>query len=173
MILRNLGSNAKTCATALACLLVLLMISAPTIAQDSDQAESDNSADTTQTATQTATQAATQAAEPRKVRNIVPSATPHLEPNTSIVETGSAGMYIPFDGGSVRKFEKTLEEVQEQTTPEEFTTVQNALDYLLVYDLSARRDKKTLYKNLDGKTPAEVVDMVKWRLEGRPGKRGR
>ena len=84
-----------------------------------------------------------------------------------IIDDGSPGMYIKLDGNSVRKFENGLEEVQAQTTEAEYTTVQNALDYLLVYDLSARRDKKVLYKNLDGMTPAEIVGMVKWRLEGR------
>jgi len=78
----------------------------------------------------------------------------------------SAGMYLPFDGSSVTAFEGSLEEVQAQTTEAEFTTLQNALEYLLVYDLAARRDPELLYERLDGKTPADVIEMVKWRLRG-------
>lgn len=153
MILRNLGSNAKTCTAALFFLLALLMIPAPTVAQDSPP-----SADETAGELQAPAQVNPQD-PPRERRD-----------GKSIIEAGSPGMYLPLNGKSVKKFEKSLEEVQAETTPEEFITVQNALDYLLVYDLAARRDKKQLYKNLDGLTPAEVVGMVKWRLEGRPTK---
>lgn len=85
----------------------------------------------------------------------------------AVEEPGSPGMSIPFDGDSIEAFEETLEMIRAETTVAEFTTLQNALDYLLVYDLGARRDRALLYQRLDGKTPTEVLDMVRWRLEGR------
>ena len=72
-----------------------------------------------------------------------------------------------FDGRSVKKFEKRLEEIKAETTEAEFTTIEGALDYLLVYDLAARRDREVLYERLDGKTPVDVLETVKWRIEGR------
>ena len=77
----------------------------------------------------------------------------------------SPGMYLPLDGSSVEAFEGSLEEVQAQSTEAEYATLQNALEYLLVYDLAARRDPELLYERLDGKTPADVIGMVKWRLQ--------
>jgi len=156
MILRNFGSNAKTCLTATALLLVLSMIASPTIAQDTPQVDTGENAEQVET--------------PESNTSTHEERYGDWDGGTSIINTGSDGMYFALDGGSVKKFEKSLAKAQEEMTPEEFITVQNALDYLLIYDLSARRDKKTLYKNLDGKTSAEIVAMVKWRLEGRPNK---
>jgi hypothetical protein len=86
----------------------------------------------------------------------------------SVEKSFSPGMNIPFDGSSVEAFEESLETIKSETTASEFTTVQNGLDYLLVYDLGARRDPELLYKRLDGKTPAEMLKMVKWKT-GRGG----
>jgi len=85
----------------------------------------------------------------------------------AVEEAGSPGMSIPLAGDSIDAFEETLEMIQAETTVAEFTTLQDALDYLLVYDLGARRDRKLLYERLDGKTPTEVLEMVNWRQEGR------
>lgn len=90
------------------------------------------------------------------------------EAETKVVEeAGSPGMSIPLDGDTIETFEESLELIRAETTAAEFTTLQNALDYLLVYDLGARRNRELLYQRLDGKTPNEVLGMVKWRLEGR------
>jgi hypothetical protein len=80
-------------------------------------------------------------------------------------EGKSAGMKIPFDGSSVEAFEKSMEEAKPQMTEAEYITLNNALDYLLVYDLAARRNKEKLYANLDGLTGEEIVDKVKWRKD--------
>lgn len=80
----------------------------------------------------------------------------------------SSGMRLPFDGSSTEAFERSMESIRAETTEVEFTTVQNAIDYLLVYDLAARRNPEMLYKRLDGKTPAEMLKMVNWQT----GKRG-
>lgn len=80
----------------------------------------------------------------------------------------SAGMHLKFDGSSEKAFEESLEKIKGEVTDAEYVTVQNAIDYLLVYDLAARRDPNELYKRLDGKTPAEMLKMVNWQT----GKRG-
>lgn len=73
------------------------------------------------------------------------------------------GMDIPLDGSSLEAFEKSLARVQAHTSASSYTTLINAIDYLLVYDLSANRDKAKLAANLDGLTGREVVDRVSWR----------
>lgn len=74
----------------------------------------------------------------------------------------SPGMHMAFDGSSTEAFEKSMESIQAETTEAEFTTVQNAIDYLLVYDLAARGNPEVLYKRLDGKTPADMLRTVNW-----------
>ena len=82
-------------------------------------------------------------------------------------------MSLPFDGSSVEAFEASLATIQAEVTDAEYSTLTNALDYLLVYDLGARRDKEVLYQRLDGKTPNDVLKMVKWRGKGTGRIRGR
>jgi hypothetical protein len=79
------------------------------------------------------------------------------------------GMEIPLDGSSLEAFETSMARVQAHTSPENYITLENAIEYLLVYDLSARKDKAKLVHNLDGKTPYQVIDMVQWRKPA-PGK---
>jgi hypothetical protein len=74
----------------------------------------------------------------------------------------SEGMSIPVDGSSLEAFESSMEKIKAETTEKEFTTLQNALDYLLIYDLGARRNKEKLASNLDGLTGAEIVERVQW-----------
>jgi hypothetical protein len=79
------------------------------------------------------------------------------------------GMEIPLDGSSLEAFETSMARVQAHTSPENYITLENAIDYLLVYDLSARKDKAKLAHNLDGMTPYQVIDKVQWRKPA-PGK---
>ena len=72
-------------------------------------------------------------------------------------------MDIPLDGSSLEAFEKSLARVEAHTSPESYTTLVNAIDYLLVYNLATRRDKAKLAAYLDGRTGREVVDKVAWR----------
>lgn len=39
--------------------------------------------------------------------------------------------------------------------------LKNAIDYMLVYDLSVSRNKQKLYEKLNGKTPTEILSMAK------------
>lgn len=79
------------------------------------------------------------------------------------------GMEIPLDGSSLDAFETSLARVQAHTSPENYTTLENAIKYLMLYDLSVKRDKAMLAQKLDGKTPYEVLEQVQWRKPA-PGK---
>jgi hypothetical protein len=72
------------------------------------------------------------------------------------------GMDIPLDGTSLEAFDKSLARVKAYTSAEHYTTLVNAIDYLLVYDLSAKRDRAALAANLNGLTGHQVVDKVGW-----------
>ena len=72
------------------------------------------------------------------------------------------GMDIPVDGSSLEAFDQYLARVKAHTDPAHYTTLVNAIDYLLVYDLGAKRDKAKLVSRLDGLTGHQVVDKVSW-----------
>lgn len=79
------------------------------------------------------------------------------------------GMEIPLDGSSMEAWDRSMARVKAHTDESTFTTLQNAIAYLLTYDLSARKDMNLLIKNLDGLTGYEVVGKVRWRIPA-PGK---
>jgi len=72
------------------------------------------------------------------------------------------GMDIPLDGSSLEAFNKSLARVEAHTNPSSYTTLINAIEYLVVYDLSAKRDRTKLAANLDGMTGRQVINMVSW-----------
>ena len=74
----------------------------------------------------------------------------------------SAGMQIPVDGTSLETFEASLAEIKSKATAAEYQSLENAVQYLMVYDLSAKRDKAKLAANLNGQTGEEIVNRVKW-----------
>jgi hypothetical protein len=67
--------------------------------------------------------------------------------------------FEPWDGDGM---DIPLARVEAHTSAENYTTLKNAIEYLLVYDLSAKRDRAQLASNLDGLTPREVIAKVKW-----------
>ncbi|MDT8320982.1 MAG: hypothetical protein RQ826_10705 [Xanthomonadales bacterium] len=73
------------------------------------------------------------------------------------------GMDIPLDGSSVEAFETSLARVKKYVSADEYVSLQGAIEYLLVYDLSARGDLEKLAAKLDGLTPREVMKKVGWR----------
>ncbi len=72
------------------------------------------------------------------------------------------GMQIPVDGTSLEAFDQSLATIKTKTTKDEFTTLTNAIDYLMVYYIEAKRDRAKLAAYLNGKTGEEVVALVKW-----------
>ncbi len=74
----------------------------------------------------------------------------------------SEGMQIPVDGSSVEAFDNSLQIIKAKTTASEYSTLKGALSYLMIYDLSAKRNRAKLAKNLDGLTGEQIVDKVGW-----------
>lgn len=95
-----------------------------------------------------------------------PAAEP-VEPTEAAEVAEVDGMDMPLDGSSLEAFEQSLEKVKAHTSEAHYTTLVNAIDYLLFYDLSARRDRARLATNLDGLTGNQVVDQVSWRKGSR------
>lgn len=84
-------------------------------------------------------------------------------PDQDVIEAyGGDGMKIPLDGSSLAAFETSLEKVKRNTSPDKYETLTNAIDYLLVYDLAAQRDREKLAARLDGNSGYEIVDKVGW-----------
>lgn len=91
------------------------------------------------------------------------------EPVPEIEPWDGDGMEIPLDGSTMEAWEASMARVEAHTTESEYQTLENAIEYHLLYDLSARRDMERLIKRLDGKTGYEIVALVKWRKPA-PGK---
>lgn len=94
-----------------------------------------------------------------------PDSAPEAEKTYSFEPWEGDGMDIPLDGSSLEAFETSLARVKAHTSSENYVTLINAIEYHLMYDLSAERDRTKLAANLDGMTPKEVIDKVIWRNE--------
>ena len=70
------------------------------------------------------------------------------------------GMEIPLDGSSLTAFDASLAKVKRNTSETNYTTLENAIEFLLVYDLGAQRDRAKLASRLNGLTGYEVVAKV-------------
>ena len=75
----------------------------------------------------------------------------------------STGLDIVMDGSSLEAFEQSMEQVRETGTAVEYKSITGAIDYLLIYDIGAKRNMKTLASRLNGLTGNEIVERVKWR----------
>jgi len=96
-----------------------------------------------------------QQATPMKVTEATDEAEKEVAPDP--------GMQIPVDGSSLDAFNASLETIKAQAQEPSYITLENAIQYLLVYDLTANRDMVKLAKNLDGLTGDEIIGRVKWR----------
>lgn len=72
-------------------------------------------------------------------------------------------MEIPLDGSSREAWEKSLARVKAHSKQSTYTTLENAIDYLLVYDLESRGNFDTLISRLDGQTGYEIIARTNWR----------
>ncbi len=66
----------------------------------------------------------------------------------------------PLDGSSIEAFRAGLEKLDQEASEKDYRSVRSALDYLLFYDLGARRDKATLYSRLHGQSPNQIIEKV-------------
>jgi hypothetical protein len=72
-------------------------------------------------------------------------------------------MQIPVDGTSLEAFNESLAAIKAQSEEANYTSLESAIQYLLVYDLGAGRDMAKLAKNLDGQTGDQIIEQVEWR----------
>lgn len=93
------------------------------------------------------------AAEAAAEEASVPETLRHKDRPVTIMQT-------PLDGTSVDTFTAGLERISEEASEEEYRNVMSAVDYLLFYDIGARRDKARLYSRLNGKTPEQILEIV-------------
>ena len=86
-------------------------------------------------------------------------ADPGSEPEAAVEQAVSV-MDVPLDGSSVESFTAGLTRVDEEATEDEYRKLMSALDFMLFYDVGARRNKARLYARLDGKTPNDILSSV-------------
>jgi hypothetical protein len=79
------------------------------------------------------------------------------------------GMEIPLDGTSLAAFDASMARVERHTSASNYKTLENAIEYLLVYDIAARGNKEKLVAKLNGLNGYQVIDKVGWRKPA-PGK---
>lgn len=71
-----------------------------------------------------------------------------------------AGMDIPMDGSSLEAWNASLEKVKEAGGPKAVGQIQDAFDYLLMFDIGAKNDPATLASRLDGLTGSQIVKRI-------------
>jgi len=91
------------------------------------------------------------------------------EPAYVVPPSDRYGMEIALDGSSLEAWERSLVSVEAHSTPEDYNVLTSAIEYLLMFDLGARRDMATLARRLDGLNGYQVVDRVhRMRAPNRP-----
>jgi len=100
--------------------------------------------------------------EPGKEGDTSPSVEAGAEESTSDAEEAveATGLDIVLDGSSLAAFEKSLEDIKETSTTKEYSTLEKSIDYLLTYDLVAKRNKEKLAQRLDGMTGRQIIEKV-------------
>lgn len=108
---------------------------------------------------------ALEAAQPAATEASIPETLRHKDRAITVMDT-------PLDGSSIETFSAGLKRLDEEASETDYRRVMSALDFLLFYDIAARRDKARLYSRLDGKTPNEIIQRVEDNRKGaRPGQR--
>ena len=67
----------------------------------------------------------------------------------------------PVDFSSTENVDKTFENIRQQAGENSAKKLKSAMEYMMFYDLEVKRNKEVLHKKLDGKTPNEIIGMVK------------
>ncbi len=81
--------------------------------------------------------------------------------NPQSEEPEPIGMDRPLDGSSLDSFNAGLAQVEQEVSPREFNQLKAAIEKLLFYDISAKRDRELLYQRLNGKTPKQIIERAK------------
>ena len=73
----------------------------------------------------------------------------------------ATGLDIVMDGSSLKAFDKSMEEVKTTGSEFDYRSLESAIDFLLVYDLGAKRSREKLAARLNGMTGHEIIERVK------------
>jgi hypothetical protein len=77
-------------------------------------------------------------------------------------ETNSI-MDQPVNFSTPEEVEKSMQKISDEGGEGAQKSLENAMKYILYYDLSIGGKKENLYKKLDGKTPNEIIGMMRQR----------
>lgn len=66
-------------------------------------------------------------------------------------------MSEPVDFSTPESVKASLQNVRENAGEKAYGKLNNAMKYILYYDLSLKNNKEALYKKLDGKTPEQII----------------
>ncbi|HEY5775215.1 MAG TPA: hypothetical protein VIS57_03945, partial [Xanthomonadales bacterium] len=67
----------------------------------------------------------------------------------------------PVNFSTPADVDKSIATVKEQAGEDAARELQNALGYILAYDLSIGHDEEKMYKKLNGRTPNEIISKMK------------
>ena len=67
----------------------------------------------------------------------------------------------PVNFSSQEEVNKSIEKVRQQAGDAEANELNKALGIILIQDMSLRQDKDRLFRKLNGKTPNEIIAMMK------------
>lgn len=87
-------------------------------------------------------------------------ADPHTQSNAS-ADLAQTIMDQPVDFSNPEAFQESMQKIGEQGGDESRKAVENALKYVMYYDLSLGGDEMKMYEKLDGKTPNQIIAMMK------------
>ena len=107
--------------------------------------------------------AAPQSTSPEEPEQAVADASEQVS-EPEVVDTYEGdGMEIPLDGSSLEAFDVSMARIKKHSAESSYITLENAIEYLLVYDLEVRRNKEKLVAKLNGLTGYEIMAKVGWR----------
>ena len=84
----------------------------------------------------------------------------HIQPNGG-TEQAQTIMDQPVDFSTPDAVEESMQKIAEQGGEKSRRAVEVAMQYVSVYNLSVSGDEAKLHKKLDGKTPNEIIAMMK------------
>jgi len=65
------------------------------------------------------------------------------------------------DFSSPEAVEATMQNIREKEGDKAYTQLKNAMQYIMVYDLSVSNNEEKLYKKLNGRTPEQIISKMK------------
>ena len=76
-------------------------------------------------------------------------------------DQGNSLMNQPVNFSTPEDVEKTLQNIREKEGDKAYSQLKNAMQYIMVYDLSVGNNKEKMYKKLDGRTPEQIIAKMK------------